>query len=165
MDMKLDKDITDRLLKINWLSTCGSQEKMNLTNEYVYIKNKKDIQKTVEGVKWGNTCMNATNELTVFLSLHHVDKYHFWNPMVYNAKDVIVSNVAQVIKDRCKELSIPDKMVDYIFSNIVNIVVTYSYKQYYELVFYDDLLKIYEAGHLPCGWIGGKYPNGKFKIY
>ena len=23
---------------------------------------------------------------------------------------------------------------------------------------------IYEAGHLPCGWLG-KYPGGKFKIY
>ena len=162
--MRLDTERKERLLKIDWLSNCGSQDVLNLTNEYIYIKKTKEIEKILDGVKWGNTCMNVVNDLTVYLSFHHQDLYHYWNPMVDEAKDDIISVVSQQIIERCNNLGIPEKMVDYIKSNIVNIAVTYSYKQYYELEFYNDMLKIYEAGHLPCGWLG-KYPGGKFKIY
>ncbi len=165
MDMTLDVEMKDRLQKINWLSNCGSQDMLRLTNEFIYIKKIKEIEKMLDGVKWGNTCMNVRNDLTEYLSLYHPDLYHFWNPMVDEVKDDIISSVSQQIIDRCKDLEIPEKMVDYIFMDIVNIAVTYSYRQYYELEFYNDMLKIYESGHLPCGWLGGKYPNGKFKIY
>ena len=166
MDMTLDVEIKDRLLKINWLSNCGSQDMLSLTNEFTYIKKIKEIEKMLDGVKWGNTCMNARNDLTEYLSLYHSEILNnYWNPMVQEVKDDIISSVIQQIIDRCKALTIPDEMVSYIRMDIINIALTYSYKQYFESVFYDDMLKIYESGHLPCGWLGGKYPNGKFKIY
>ena len=165
MDMRLDKGIKDRLLKIYWLSNCGKLDNLDLTFGYTYIKNIKEIEKMLDGVKWGNTCMDARNDLTEYMSLHHSDKYHCWNAMVDEATNDIISEVYQVVVEKCRDLQIPEKMVVNIRSNIVNIALTYSYKEYYESAFYDDMLKIYESGHLPCGWLGGKYPNGKFKIF
>lgn len=55
--MRLDTERKERLLKIDWLSNCGSQDVLNVTNEYIYIKKTKEIEKILDGVKWGNTCM------------------------------------------------------------------------------------------------------------
>lgn len=161
----LNKEIKDRLFKINWLSNCGRQDELDLSFEYTYIKRIKEIEKMLDGVKWGNTCMNARNDLTEFLSLHHSRKYNCWNQMVDEVKDDIISGISNIIIESCRKLGIPEKMGDHIYFDIINIALTYSYKEYYESVFYDDMLKIYESGHLPCGWLGKKYPNGKFKIY
>ena len=45
MDMRLDKGIKDRLLKIYWLSNCGKLDNLDLTFGYTYIKNIKEIEK------------------------------------------------------------------------------------------------------------------------
>lgn len=164
MDMKLDKEIKDRLLKIDWLNNCGRHDILELSNEYSYIKKTAEIEKMIDGVKWANRCMNARNELTSFLSLHYIDRYHYWNPMVDEAKDDVIANVCQMIMERCEDLKMPLKIVDYIKMDIVNIALTYSYKKYYESAFFVDMLKIYESGHLPCGWLGS-YKSGKFKVY
>lgn len=164
LDMTLDKDIKNKLLHIDWLSNCGKQEELDISNEYIYIKNTKEIEKTLKGVKWRNVCMDARNDLTVFLTLNNLKAYHSWNPMVDEVKEDIIANVSDTIQERCKVLDLPEKMFPNIRMAIINIALTYSYKKYYDSVFYDDMLKIYESGHLPCGWVGS-YSKGKFKVY
>ena len=112
-----------------------------------------------------NTGLTASGDFTEYLSLHYSEKFnYYWSSMVNEAKADIITHISRVVTDRCKELEIPDGIIDYIKSDVVAIAVINSYKKYCESVFYDDMLKIYEAGNLPCGWIG-RYPDGKFKIY
>lgn len=164
MKMVLDKEIKEKLLEIDWLVHCGNQEVIGITNNYVYIKDTEDIRKMLKSVKWDNICNKAIGDLTEYLSIHHSKKYHFWNPMVDEAKDSIIANNSDIVKERCKILGIPEEMFYNIRMDIVNIALAYSYKEYYESEFYKDMLKIYELGHLPCGWVGS-YSNGKFKVY
>lgn len=165
MNMTIDTEIKERLLHIDWMRNCGSQNILELVNEFAYVNNVKAIEKTLDNCKWENVCLDASGDLTVYLSLHYSEQYNkYWNAMVDEAKEEIISSVSKTIRDRCKELSIPEKMNDYISWDIVTIALAFSYKKYYESTFYDDMLKIYESGHLPCGWIG-RYPKGKFKIF
>ena len=165
MKMTIDNEIKERLLHIDWMKCCGNQNLLELVNEYAYVKNVKNIEKSLEKYKWENVCLDASGELTVYLSLHYSEQYNkYWNIMVDEAKAEIITSISKTIANRCKKLEIPEKMNDYINWDIVTIALAFSYKKYYESTFYDDMLKIYESGHLPCGWIG-RYPKGKFKIF
>ena len=162
--MEMDKEIIKRLLQIDWLSNCGSMDILDIKNDYTYIKRSKEIEKSLENCKWENVGLKASGDFTEYLSLNHPEEDRYWNQLVSEAKEKIIVNINQSIISKCCELEIPPHMVDYINWDIVTIAVIYSYKRYYESVFYSDLLKIYEAGHLPCGWIG-RYPKGKLKIF
>lgn len=162
--MEMDKEIKNRLLKIDWLCNCGSIDILHLQNDYIYIKKTKEIETSLDNYKWENVGLKASGDFTEYLSLNYPKEDRYWNQLVAEAKEEIIVNISQSIIDKCNELEVLPEMVDYINWDIVTIAVIYSYKRYHESDFYNDMLKIYEAGHLPCGWIG-RYPKGKFKIF
>lgn len=163
--MELNKEIKNRLLQIDWFCNCGSIDIIDIQNDCTYIKKQKEIEKSLENYKWENVRLKARGDFTEYLSLNYPDLYNkYWSQLVSEAKEEIIVNLSQSIIKKCNELEIIPQMVDYVKGDIVTIAIIYSYKRYHESDFYNDMLKIYEAGHLPCGWIG-RYPKGKFKIF
>lgn len=52
---------------------------------------------------------------------------------------------------------------DNIYSDAIYITLQIAYKGKLEGFFY-EIFKIYEAGYIPCGWVG-KYPEGQIACY
>lgn len=59
---------------------------------------------------------------------------------------------------------ISKELINEISFNIISIFMADFYSEYYQCVFYENVLKIYLAGQLPCGW-DGKYPEGRIMVY
>jgi hypothetical protein len=48
--------------------------------------------------------------------------------------------------------------------NLVNYLLEDAYSNFLQEPFFDGLINVYEAGHMPCGW-SGTWPAGKLVIY
>lgn len=162
--MKLDESVISEVLSTNWLDNCGKDENLNLDVDCIFIKEVDIVKKEIDSIRWENICLENRNELTMFLAFNKPEIYNgFWNDGVYEIKDNVLPKIRNDIKKRCNELLIENAVVS-IESNIVNIIMTLSYRAYFNSPFYENMLRIYKSGHIPCGWSGKLY-NGKFKIY
>ena len=63
-----------------------------------------------------------------------------------------------------KDEKTKQRVIDDVKFNILTLFMIDYYSDYYQSEFFDRMLKIYLAGHLPCGW-SGEYPEGKFFVY
>ena len=162
--MKLKKKVVSEILSIDWLGNCGKRNMPIIDSKYLVVKNIKKVRKDIDSILWENVCLENRNQLTVFLAFNKPEIYNnFWNDGVDEIKQDILPEIINNIEAKCQELLI-ENAVGSIQFDIVNTIMTLSCRDYFHSVFYEDMLKVYKSGHLPCGWKGG-FNRGKFEIF
>jgi hypothetical protein len=113
----------------------------------------------------GNATLEARNLLTEYLFLHHRAEYNAWNTLAISAREFIQENVVPRNENVFAD-SLPKDCLGSVQWDIHSAIMedTYAFLNH-PFVFFSQLLQIYEAGHLPCGWVDGKYPKGVLLIY
>lgn len=165
--MLINNEIVLRINNIDWFSNCNKQFNITINSKYKKINKLSEVEKNINSINWENQSLDAQGELTEFLCLNYPNEYNTnWNLMVDEIKSIVLPNILNKVKlcSDYKMCEITDSIIADVKWNILGIIMAYSYKNYFKSIFYDDLLKIYEFGFLPCGWIG-KYPQGKILIY
>lgn len=161
--MEIRKEFIDKMLDCPWLQSCGNKDKLELDVEY--LNSWKEAEKKISYSKWENLCIDRHGDLTVFLCLNHGEEYNkYWNEKV----GIIKENYISIIEDKINPILLgnilSNKILNNMKWNILSLFMLEFYSEFYTSEFYEDMLKIYLAGHLPCGW-SGKYPKGKFIVY
>lgn len=142
------------------LANIGRQYK-----NYSNFKNIKQVEKSINSIKWENICLEERNKVTGFLAVNFPDKYNkYWNVLVEEIKQNIIPTIEKRLDGLIEENKITVLIKQSILFDIVNIIMVRSYEKYIWSDFYEEILDIYEKGHLPCGW-EGRYPVGEIKIY
>ena len=163
--MVFDEQVVKRLLDCDWLVNCGRTDVEIPGVRCEWLTDRERIVKNFNGVKWENTCIDAENDVTSYLFSYYPEIYHGeWNKRVDNAKLLILPKVESIISSLIKNMDLPEKICDFIYGDIISIMVISSYKEYYHSDFFEMLLDIYTSGHLPCGW-HGRYPKGVIMVY
>ena len=158
--VKLDSNTVESILNVNLLNKIGEPY-----NEYPNISNVNKVSKAVKSIKWENICLEEIGNLTGFLAVNHPDKYNlFWNQLVEEIKVKLIPHVESQLNVLLQNGAITKNIVDSVLFDIINIVMTFSYSEFFNSDFYTEMYKIYMDGHLPCGW-KGKYPQGQIEIY
>ena len=89
--MEINKEIIDKIKKINWFTNCGNNLEISLLYEVSYIKNIENLIKHISSIKWENISLEEKNKLTVYLFKNHNDKYQdIWNCLVREIKSEIL---------------------------------------------------------------------------
>jgi hypothetical protein len=118
---------------------------------------------------WENAELEARNQLTVFLALSFPEEDRQWNDVTDDARVGFVDNELpmklRVALRRHGLQPVPKSIVDSVQWNILAAIMEDAYGDLNPPRFFTKLLPIYEAGHLPCGWEGGEYPEGRLIIY
>lgn len=158
--MEINKIVATQILQMELLSNIGKQYK-----NYSNFKSMKQVEKSINSVKWENICLEERNKVTGFLAVNFPDEYNkYWNMLVEEIKQNVIPIIEKKLDILLEENRITVLIKQSILFDIVNIIMVRSYEKYIQSDFYDRMLAIYENGHLPCGW-EGKYPIGEIKIY
>lgn len=166
-NMDLNQMVIDRLKKINWFHNLGNPIKTAIKYDVSYTKSMKSAIKHMNSIRWENIGLEDENELTLYLTLNHKDKYGIvWNELVDEIKRNISPVILKSVMDCAskEKFEIPPELIEQITWDIISIIMAYTYEQYRTPNLYAEILKIYEEGNIPCGW-NGVYPHGKIIIY
>lgn len=109
--------------------------------------------------------MDKKGDFTTYLFKNHKAEYNkYWNDEVETIKEQYLSKITEKVNMALINSGLSVDILDDINMNLLSIFMLEYYSEYYSCDFYNKMLKIYLAGHLPCGWIG-EYPDGKFIVY
>lgn len=161
--MVLEKEFVKKILDCQWLQRCGKTD--NLGFDVEYLSSKRDAEKNINATKWENMCLERKGDFTTYLLKNHKDEYNkYWNDEVRMIKEQYISRISEKVNIVLTNSGFSVSILDDIKMNILSIFMLEYYSEYYSSDFYNRMLVIYLAGHLPCGWMG-EYPNGKFIVY
>lgn len=161
--MELKKDFLDKIGRCAWFENCGDGSFD--TFDVVVVKDREKAVKSVTSIKWGNSCIEAQNDLTEYLFFNQRESYEKdWNNEVVHIKQEYWSKMSDIVSAALASKGLPDEVLLLVQYNVVALFMADFYSECYTSRFYEQMLAIYLSGHLPCGWSGGKR-NGKFMVY
>ena len=162
--MIIEKEIIDRICRINWFSNCGNSSDINTQLTIVEEVNWEKATKHSQGTYWEEITLEASNQLTEFLAVHSPAKYKEWNKVVREVKEIIGRSAVPKITEYINQQGLSYTILDNAKWDIIGAIMEHTYRMEKEPFFFLELLKVYEAGNFPCGW-RGSWPNGKLIVY
>ena len=165
MDFKIGKgelDIKLRLKSIEWFENCGGEKNLDYIGENIIrITSWEEACKNLGSIQWENKVLDERGDLGV--RILEIDSDIGWNDMVGRLKETIYDCwLDDTIRIYLKNVeSVNLEIIDDILWDVHTIVMALSYSDYVELSeFFQVMIRIYESGHIPCG-----YKRGKFIVY
>lgn len=163
--MEISQKLHSLLLNCDWLKYCGTMDKCTYNFDVYVLETQKQALKVIRSIAWENTCLDAQGDLSGYLHLHHNREYNeYWNEEVTIIKENFLPPILEKVKRTIEEKNYSLDIIEDIEYNVLIIMMSNFYSEFYESVFFKNMLEVYLSGHLPCGWMG-KYPNGKFMIF
>ena len=157
--MKISPLAIDRLTKINWFFNLGVATTLP---GVIQVQSLSLFIKGLNSDEWESATLEAGNEITGYLAKKHTNNYQYWNSLVKEAKKVVENDIIPKIIFPESEKS---SMIENLKWDLVNYLLEDAYGSLLrEPFFFDGLINVYEAGHMPCGW-SGTWPAGKLVIY
>ncbi|EOI5727223.1 hypothetical protein ACMS09_000616 [Cronobacter malonaticus] len=157
--MKINQAAIDRLLRINWLENVGKDLHISGT---VRIDNIIDFENSLQSEEWENTSLEARNDITGFLAKKHSNSFLEWNKLADIAADIIENKIIPQIPIVAGNQEV---LLSNIKWDLLNYFLEDAYGSYLNKpFFFENLINIYEKGHIPCGW-DGLWPQGNLIIY
>ena len=166
MNVEINKKLVERFYGIPWFQNCGE----DIPGLGIRVLSKEEVIKFNSSIKWGNTVLDFQSDLTVKLSKrqisHEGNEYKLWNGMVNEWKNIYLPKLDDVWATKLEELGLNTKeVINMVRFCVLDIVMADAYRNIVPVdAFFENLMKIYESGHLPCGW-SGKKDKGTFYIY
>jgi hypothetical protein len=161
-----ETDLATRLEAIDWFSKCGETFHFDLTMKVEQVKTWPQATKILQSQSWEDATLEARNQLTEFLADHHPERFDQWNNITEQFKDELITPLTKKVwlpYQRAHQLDI--KLVHNVQWNILAALMENAYLDCnHQSFFFLELLRVYEAGHMPCGWLGN-WPNGKLVIF
>ena len=159
-------DVIARVRAIDWFVHCGEPRDFDVTMPVERVKTWPQAMKAMKSRAWATATLEAQNQLTVFLSQHHLERYKKWNEIVIKFKREVTDPLKEkLLEPFRKNRGLDIMLAQYASLNILGALMENAYMDCkHGCFFYHELLTVYEAGHLPCGWIG-EWPQGKLVVY
>lgn len=152
-----------------FFTSCGSESVINISYGIEFV-DKERMYEAISGSKWKNIKTEEFNNLFAWYKSTGV--MLDWNRTVTKIKKEEIPDIDISLKETIKILFEKETkpVYDALHYDILMILMNCKIKslQSHETnqspAFYNELLKIYQSGHLPCGW-RGKYPRGNMLVF
>lgn len=155
--------IHKRIKEIKFFSKCGEKTIINTHFDYKFVNSWNEVEKSCND-RWDNIKLEARNKITSYLHENWREQYREWNTVTLEAKYFLKEDVLLRVFQFIKDKDLDENVYESIEWDLLSVMMEYYYRPYTGYGFYTELLKIYENGHIPCGW-KGKWPEGKMLIY
>ncbi len=162
-NMEIREEFIKQIQECRWLQSCGTAEDLGF--EVTYIKPQSKAEKKLCSLSWENICLEAYGDFSSYLCKNHkADFNKYWNETVKKIKQEYINPMSATLENAVSGFNAKENILNNIRFNLVMLFMAEFYSEYYRCDFFDNMLKIYLSGHLPCGW-SGRYPNGMFYVY
>ena len=168
--MELDMDIVNLLKKCDYLHNMGKQE--NFPSNCICAKNLDQVLEKIEGLRWQNKFLEELASVTDRLFRYDMNKDEDawiyssagktkgWNQLTLELDCVLSPSIER----KLDALDLPDLIRVNVLNTSIRMACVLCYRAYAPSPFFEKMLEIYQAGHLPCGW-NGPMAKGCFIVY
>src|SRR5512145_1620469 len=159
-------DVAGRLRAIDWFSRCGQPLALDLSMEIDRVLTWREATERCTDEVWENVELEAQNQLTLWLSRHDRENFRRRNERVDRHKIAVIDPLAERAwgpYQRRRDLD--PAIMHSVRWDVLGALMENSYLgSGHRCFFFLELLRVYEAGHFPCGW-RGDWPVGKLVVY
>lgn len=167
--MQVDPDIIVRLRGIQWFVNCGK----GLPQRLGQIRSVSDAGLALThfvSAHWADAKTEAQGDLTGFLSAADYQAYGgTWNNLAREVAPLVEEAITRDLSEALSGQGWGEEMRKPIVVDLVRAVMEATYREKFRRApgFFQTILAIYEAGHLPCGWAGDmrEWPEGSILAY
>lgn len=158
-------DVTGRVRRVNWFARLGEPLALDMTMPVERVGS----WTAAEGCRaagWENAQLEAQNQLTLWLHQHDRANYQRWNELVGGHKEEVVTPLTEsTLLPYQQRHGLEDAIVHSVQWDVLGALMENTYlSSGHRSFFFSELLWVYEAGHLPCGW-RGEWPRGSLLVY
>ena len=155
MSMQIPAAAIERLLRIDWFANIGKPASLAGVRQI----EQSDLGSSLASDAWEATTLEARNAITGRLARLHPIKYQAWNELAGQAKTALQplwQKLPVALADNATLADLQWILHAYLMEAAYREVLL-------QPLFFDSLIKVYEAGHIPGGW-DGEWPNGQLVI-
>lgn len=168
--ISLATDVHTRLETVPWLSMVGSRDNLRLGIAFTYVSNRTSAEQLYLSDHWSDVKTRAQGDLTGYLSKHHYNEYGSqWNDLARKSRTILQGTAAAKVQAALVKVGLPPDMLRGILVDLNRAILEISFRRKFPKapIFFENTLKLYEVGHLPCGWDGNldKWPTGSLIVY
>lgn len=162
----MDEALARELEAVDWFAACGQPLVVSPPFAVSQVGSWGEAIERCSEQSWEDTTLEARNHLTVFLHTHHRNDYRDWNTITDAAKDRIVTPLAsRVWQPFAERHGLGKVFVDSVSWDVLAAIMEHEYQNCPNRPeFFLHLLRVYQAGHFPCGW-SGEWPAGQLFIW
>jgi hypothetical protein len=159
-------DIAARLAAIPWFSRCGGgPEDLQVTPPVTWVQNWAESAAAADAADSEHADLEAQNQLTLWLTLHHPGEYASWNDRVARLKDQLLELLLPRWSAFQQEAGLGTWFINTVRWHVLGAAMENEYLQLqHPAVYFLELVRIYEAGRVPCGW-RGLWPDGALVVH
>lgn len=163
---RMDNDFARGVEAIGWFSACGREPAVDLPFEAARVGSWSEAIKRCSEQSWEDATLEAQNHLTGFLCMNHRQKYQRWNAIAVEAKACVVTPLAdRVWRPFADRYGLGRVFVDCVSWDVLAAIMEHEYQGCDgRPAWFLPLLKVYCAGHFPCGW-SGEWPTGRLWVW
>jgi hypothetical protein len=168
--MNLADDIYPTLESFPWMTLVGKSSVGQFDFDVNCTASSQIAKKLFYSNEWADAKTEAQGDLTGYLAKHHYSEYgSHWNNLAKQSRMLVEKSVSAKLTAALENNSLPSDMIQPMLVDINRAALEIAYRRKFPKapVFFTRLLKIYEAGHLPCGWTGemSDWPSGMLIIF
>lgn len=154
-------ELRARLARVPWCARCGQgPTALDLPFPAVWLSTWEEAKARMASTSWENAKLGAENELTLWLHKNAHDDYQSWNERAARVSAGLIAELEPVWQRRQEELGVGLKLVSELRWIVRGAAMELDYLPFgHPARFFLNLLPVFEAGHLPCGW-KGRSPRG-----
>lgn len=163
MTSLIPKDIKQEILSLPWFVNTGKHHLIN--NGITYISDKKNVTKLISSIDWGNTSLEASNDMHTHLYKKNLYReLNIWEKIVTESRQFISDELLPIIPE-IEGIDI-NFIKDDVSWNIMHFILEKYFKKQLpnNYSFFTSIFNIYKNGYLVCGW-QGQYPEGNLLVY
>jgi hypothetical protein len=147
-------DIAARVRGISWFAHCGQPSTVQLL---VPVRQPRDWAQAVElchKAESDEVVLDGFNCLSGWLSVHAHRDYQQWNKVIQEFRETVLLPVIHpAVEAYCRQHGLEERIKHWVGADVMGAWLENHYLYTGHRVFYFlELLKLYEAGHFPCGW-------------
>lgn len=152
----------DDITNCEWLSRCGKKDSFTFD---IKLMDEENALNSIISPSWERVWMEARDDFSAYLGDNCKEVYEReWNIHTKKYRTEFVNPLCESLKRNYPDDEKYNTVINFVRSNIIFLFMYNLFSDYYSNRFFDEMLEIYLAGHVPCGW-EGSYPNGNFKVY
>ena len=157
---KVSRQFTDlcfRLKAVDWFSGVGTHADLRVSFRYIFVQSEVDARRSIEGSEWQAFSIERRNDTTLFLTKRFPSRDAYWNVFARAAKEFLNSEIDHLMLPKLSHI-LPGSEIALaaVRWDIVSALIEACYWDCKPPFFFNDLMLVYEAGHLPVGWLGSK---------
>jgi hypothetical protein len=159
-------DVAGRVRRADWFARLGEPLAVDLTMPVERVGSWTEAAEGCRCASWENAQLEAQNQLTLWLHQHDRGSYQRWNEFVGRHKDDVVTPLAEsILLPYQRRHGLDDAILHSVQWDVLGALMENTYlNSGHHSFFFSELLWVYEAGHVPCGW-RGEWPEGSLLVY